>query len=638
MNFLVQIAYGVKQIYKKDKAIFDCINKYGAIERIDGLYRLADGFVIGRIEKSKNNQVFLCTRDQDYRIRSLKVNFLQNYNIVLAQIIKTKKFEKVNILEVLKDQKNLLVFLDLYKGKIFGFDFELKKPIALPFSQKSLKQLPRYSVIEFDIKAKKIINILGNLLDPKIDEKIILSKYDHQSSFSDLALEYANSFSGDIDVKSYPHRVDLTSLPFCTIDPINARDHDDAIYYNEVEKTLYVAIADVSEYVALNSILDTEAFERGFSLYFPHKSYPMLPENLSQNVCSLLQDQPRLAFVWKICFNENYEILESHLFEAIIKNHQRLSYDEVDLFLEKKKYCVIDSVAQSIENFLKVSKILYKRRMEKGLDFQSQETEMSLDEAGYIKEIFIKKQTPSQQLIQEAMLLANIQTAKILGNVGIFRIHQQVEEDKKNKLFSKLKNIGFEIRGKNFYDQIKRIQTQATQMRLQKEVDSIIIQAQNRATYSPFPEEHFALGFQQYTHFTSPIRRYSDLFIHRLLKNILSQTNFQYFLKQSEGVCHHLNFQERKIAKMEAEFKDRKFARLAQKYRGKKVHVRITSEGYRILAQGVDEILGARIYLFNVPEEIRFFDMIEVEILESDLVRGEIFADFVSFIERKEFS
>lgn len=631
-EFLLQIAFGVKAIPKKYQELFLRLQKFKCIQKNNKGFVLDSNFVIGTIDITKSQSVFLCdiSKKQDYRVLN-PIRSLQKGDFVLAKLMRQKAKIKARIIDVLSSSSAALFYLDLYKGLIVAYKlYELKpSPLKLPISQKSLRQLPRYCVIYLDLKTKKIIDILGVLDDPKIDEKIMLYFYQHPFNFSQECKNYANSFGTKVYKELYEYRKDLTHLPFYTIDPIDAKDHDDAIYYDAKNRTLYVAIADVSEYVALDSVLDNEALQRGFSVYFPHRSYPMLPENLSQNICSLKENEIRLAFVWEIKFDNKYQVKKSHLFEAIICNHQNISYEAVDLMLDSKKHSVKREIASNIKQFYKVALKLKQQRLIKGFDFQSDENNLILDTNEEIQSIVAYQETKSHCIVEEAMLLANRQSALMLEDyqIGIYRIHQPIKDEKLKMLFFELKSLGFEIRGRDFHTQISQIQIQAKERGLSSQIDRMIIRAQNKAEYSTENLGHFALGFETYTHFTSPIRRYSDLALHRVLKEILKQgKQIDFLLNKMHSYCAYLNEQERKIAKIEMGFKDRKYAHWAKKNIGKKIKAQVIDEHYPVLVLALEKIQGARIVIEENSEELLLFKEVEIEIVDVDLINARIYA------------
>ncbi|STP13151.1 ribonuclease [Helicobacter mustelae] len=630
MEFFLQILFGCQKIPRIYKNLASHLQARGFLQHKEGCYKIAEGFIIGRVDFKRSLMMLqnLATGEQ---IPVLGKSPCHKGEIVLARLVCQKLGPRAKILEVLQPCGELLCYLDMHKGRIVGYKLfeDYKRPISLPISQKSLRQLPRHCVISLGLRAKKISQILGVLEDVALDEDLVLLHHNHPKHFSPDAIAYAQSFGKQVDKTLYPDFIDLTHLPFYTIDPASARDHDDAIYYDSRQRVLYVAIADVSAYVTPESVLDTEARQRGFSLYFPHKSYPMLPENLSANICSLKEGEDRLAFVWAIKFDKNSLPKESRLFEAVICNHQNLSYEQVDLLLEKKRHGIKANIARNIKSFFKVALKLQQNRIKKGFCFSSTEVILHLDEENRLASSVWVEESRSHQIIEEAMLLANIEAAKMLQNHGIFRTHQEIKEDRKQMLFFELKQMGYQIRGKNFHEQVRFIQSQALERGQKVEIDKMLIKAQNKAQYKEQKDSHFALGFEAYAHFTSPIRRYGDLFLHRLLKAILRQElpSQNYLLSQSQVICALLNEQEKKIARMEMDFRDRKFMHWAREHIGVVLGAMVVDENYPVLGVIEERIIGARVFLEDCVR-VRKFDRIFVKIMAVDLSNAKIYANF----------
>ena len=235
----------------------------------------------------------------------------------------------------------------------------------------------------------------------------------------------------------YPQRVDLRDKAFCTIDPVDAKDFDDAIFYDRAQNTLFVAIADVSEYVFAFSATDKEARNRGFSIYFPHKAVPMLPRNLSENICSLKPNEDRLAFCFKISFDENGEVRSEELFEAIINSKRRFNYDEVDSLLEKKPN--LEHLSWLYELFTLMQK-QRKKRLKNAFEFRTSELKMSLDERQHLISSRYESDTPSHQLVEDCMLFANKAAARLIFGVVFYLWHSGMQEER-TTLTEELKSL-----------------------------------------------------------------------------------------------------------------------------------------------------------------------------------------------------
>jgi len=485
-------------------------------------------------------------------------------------------------------------------------------------------------VFKIDNQENKIMEKLGNISDPKVDELIVLAQYNKHDEFTPEVLEIAQSFS-EVNASKYKSRKDLRDLAFCTIDPVTAKDYDDAIYWDQENTTLFVAIADVSEYVKPFGALDNEAIYRSFSIYLPHRSIPMLPRQLSETLCSLQPHVDRLAYVFEIKLNlETLEVEKSKAYEAIIHSDRRFNYEEIDDFFagkleaknEKEK-----TIFEDLRNLRVVTDKLKAKRLNIGYDFRSDELEMKIDEDSNICETTVADETPSHALVEDCMLLANKEAAKQFER-GIFRIHEPPSQTKLQILYQELSGIGMNIEIKNsLKETISDIQRQAKEMDLESEVDTLIIRSQMQARYAPLNSGHFGLGFEEYTHFTSPIRRYSDLIVHRLIKAINNNDTVEgsYVLRNIEILAMTISEKEREASTIEVEFMARKFARWAQNNLNQEFQARITSTEPEVRAELLGEIKGARLNITS-SENAVLFEVVTIVIDKVDIAKAKIFA------------
>ena len=555
-------------------------------------------------------------------------------DIVVAHLLSNKKSrQSAKILAVLEPaNETSLVYLKRFGQAVLGVNIQNGLSLALKASQKSLKALPLGTLLKINNANNEITEVLGLITDPNIDEKISLAIYNKKDEFTPACEDEARAWGDTVDPSMYKERVDLQHLPFCTIDPDDAKDFDDAIYYDTSKNELYVAIADVSEYVSAFSATDKEAKNRCFSIYFPHKSVPMLPRTLSENICSLRPDEPRLAFTFKISLNDDLSVKKEELFSAIIKSKKRFTYNEVDKILENKSGC-----EQGILDWLlplhKITQRLKQIRLKKGFDFRSKELKMSLNDDGLIASTHFESETPSHALIEDCMLLANKAAAKMISK-GVFRNHAPADIKKINFLLDDLAALGIEAQYESdLTAMIAKIQSKANELGIREDADKLIIKAQKRAEYSHTSSGHFGLGFETYTHFTSPIRRYSDLTLHRLLKAQLAKDDklYNYLLEGIEATCEELNIKEREADKVAFDFMDRKFARWAEQNIGKDFICYISEISEPLIARLDDELKGARIILPNFTCPL--LSRVRVRIISSDIASAKIIGKVVEKLD-----
>jgi ribonuclease R len=469
-----------------------------------------------------------------------------------------------------------------------------------------------------------------------VDEKISLALFDKHEFFSKQAEAEAKSHGDSVDKSYYPDRVDLTNLPFCTIDPVDAKDFDDAIYFDVKGHILYVAIADVTEYVFDMGPIDKEARERGFSIYFPHKSIPMLPRALSENICSLKPNEDRLAFTFKITLDPlTYKPIKEELLQSVIHSQKRYTYEQIDLFLQGDTHGA-DNVDKTILTYLLPLYALMQKvralRLEHSFEFRSSEVRMHVNEEQNLLSTTIEHETPSHGLIEDCMLLANKAAAKRL-NYGVFRTHESPSFERLESLLNDLALIGIHAKlSSDIPMLIQTLQKQADQLHLREEVDQLIIKSQKKAIYAPENKGHFGLGFDSYTHFTSPIRRYSDLTLHRILKLHLKNDDkkLQFLLKNIATLCEKVSFLERESDKVAWDYMDRKFARWADLHVGENFKAIVTDAEQNPIAKLDDELKGARIFLLD--NDVSLLQKIEIKIVESNIATTKIYARVVKVL------
>lgn len=638
--FLEQLLKGIpkNELNSKQKELIRNLKMLNAVNLYKDHYLLNDGFICGKLDISLKGTGYISVFDKkftsDVLVENKDIQGAKQGDIVLAKLLKTKKSrKKAKILMMIEPAFATSVVYTKKIGKeILGVNIKSGLTSKLKATQKSLKSLCLGTLLKIDNKTDEIVEVLGNIDDVWVDEKISLALYDKHDIFSNTCEDEAKSYGDTVDKSMYKDRVDLTELDFCTIDPVDAKDFDDAVYFDIKNRTLYVAIADVSEYVAPYSAIDKEAKFRGFSIYFPHKSVPMLPRNLSENICSLKPNLDRLAFCFKITLDENYNAIKEELFKAIISSKVRFNYDEVDEILKTKKYENKD-ILNMLLNLHKTTLNLRKIRLKKGFDFHTKELRITLDEDGNLKSTRFETSTPSHDLIEDCMLLANQAAAKRIEK-GIFRNHAAIDNKKIEFLLMDLASIGIDAKfDKNIVKMVSNIQNIADEMKIREEVDKLIIKAQKKAEYAPLPEGHFGLGFDDYTHFTSPIRRYSDLILHRLLKADLENDEklINYLLLNIDETCISLNKLEREADKVAYDFIDRKFARWAVENIGQNFICYVDENTNITTARLDDKLKGARIFITNYTCDV--LTKVLVKITDADIISAKIYGRVVKKLD-----
>ena len=610
------------------------LTKKDSIYKFNSKYR---GGTLGLIQKETAYLNVIGENIRDLFIEELGI--AKEGDLIIAQRLLGKRgAPSAKIAEIVgREQSYSIAYIIQKEGHKSIVDLKTEFPIGAEMSPEELATYEVGDVFKIDNQENVVLEKLGNIKDPKVDEKIVLAQFNKHDEFDEEVLKIAKSFE-PVNANNYPDRKDLRDLDFSTIDPVTAKDYDDAICWDDENSTLYVAIADVSEYIKPFGALDNEAIYRSFSIYLPHRSIPMLPRQLSETLCSLQPHVDRLAFVFEMKLDlKKLEVSSSSVYEAIIHSKRRFNYEEIDSYFDGKLKAQNEDEVRIFDALTKlrvVTDALKAKRIQVGYDFRSTEIDMFIDEDSNLTATHEAEETPSHALIEDCMLLANKEAAAQFER-GIFRIHEPPSQNKLQILYQELAGIGMQIEIKNTTKEtITNIQEQAKKMGLESEVDTLIIRSQMQARYAPLNSGHFGLGFEQYTHFTSPIRRYSDLIVHRLLKAINANDTEEgsYVLRNIESLSMTISEKERESSSIENEFMARKYARWANENIGKEFKARINATEPDIKAELRDEIRGARL-LITSPEAPVLFEDVIVKIEKVDIARAKIFAVVVGKVD-----
>jgi ribonuclease R len=382
--------------------------------------------------------------------------------------------------------------------------------------------------------------VLGEIDDPGMEIEIAVRKYEVPHRFSPEALSQAAGLPDKIRPVDRKNRIDLTDVPLVTIDGEDARDFDDAVYCEPAKigrsKTpnawrLVVAIADVSHYVKPGEPLDEDAYERATSVYFPRRVIPMLPEKISNGLCSLNPDEDRLSMVCDMIVDVHGEIQAYQFFPAVICSHARFTYNEVAAILANTRGPEAARRKDLVPHLLhlhEVYRALLKERAKRGaVDFETTETQIVCDDNGRIEKIVPRVRTEAHRLIEEAMLAANVCSADFIARAkhpALYRVHEGPTPEKRTLLQNYLKALGL---GLSVSDDPKPGEFQAIAAATKdrpdaQQIHTMLLRSMQQAIYTGTNAGHFGLAYDAYTHFTSPIRRYPDLLVHRVIKALLT--------------------------------------------------------------------------------------------------------------------
>ena len=406
----------------------------------------------------------------------------------------------------------------------------------------------------------KVIDVIGEGLDASMAVDIAIRTYDLPYEWPASVNKEIKTFREEIDVNNIKDRTDLRNIPFVTIDGEDARDFDDAVYCEKQGSgwRLFVAIADVSHYVKQESALDQEARLRGTSVYFPQRVIPMLPEILSNGLCSLKPDVDRLSFVCELHIDSRGKVKRSTFFKAIIKSVARITYTEMAIIVVDRKVEAIKKrreLVNYLDDLYELYRLLHKERKKKGLiDFSSIESKFIFDEQGNIESIYEAQRNDAHRLIEEMMLVANIAAGEFIQEheiPGLYRIHETPKLEKLEGVRALLSQLGLTLGGgeepsAKDYARLVDIIHQRDDAQM---LETILLRSMPLAVYSVENEGHFGLGFPTYAHFTSPIRRYPDLMVHRAINHIIDNkpvSDYPYSKQAMLELAEHCSMTERR--------------------------------------------------------------------------------------------
>jgi len=388
----------------------------------------------------------------------------------------------------------------------------------------------------------RVTEVLGEIDDPGMEIEIAVRKYGVPHEFSDTALGLARTLPDAVRPDDKLHRVDLTDVPLVTIDGEDARDFDDAVYCEPVKVgrgkgwRLLVAIADVSHYVETGSAIDIDAYDRATSVYFPRRVIPMLPEKLSNGLCSLNPHVERLCMVCDMLVNAKGEVHAYQFYPALMLSQARLTYTEVAAILSNTRGAEAQQRKDVVPHLLHLHEVYQALLKERGIrgavDFETTETQIVCDEVGRIEKIVPRSRNVAHRVIEESMLAANVCSADFIAQskrTALFRVHEGPTPEKIEVLKNYLKavGIGMTVSDDPAPGEFQQIAMVTKERPDAQQIHSMLLRSMQQAIYTPMNAGHFGLAYEAYTHFTSPIRRYPDLLVHRVIKAILAKTNYQ---------------------------------------------------------------------------------------------------------------
>ena len=481
----------------------------------------------------------------------------------VVEVLERKKTEFVGILEV----KPTFAFLNIDK-KLLTHDMfiPLEKLNGGKDGQRCVGR-----IVEWESKEKnpigEIVTVLGDVGNNDAEMHAILAEFGLPYSYPQEVEDAANEISDVIDAEEIGRRCDMRDVVTFTIDPRDAKDFDDALSIRKLETGLWeigVHIADVTHYVTPDSIIDKEAYKRATSVYLVDRTVPMLPERLCNNICSLRPNEDKLAYSVVFHVDEFAEVKDYKICRTVINSNRRFTYEEAQQIIETGE----GDYAQEVLKLNELAKMLRVKRFAKGaIAFDRVEVRFEIDEKGKPLSVYFKEAKESNMLIEEFMLLANktvaahigkpkaVKGAKSKAKTFVYRVHDVPNPDKLENFSTFIKRFGYKLKttGKSevVSAAINNLLDQVTGKREQNLIETLAIRSMAKATYTTENIGHYGLAFDYYTHFTSPIRRYPDMMVHRLLTRYLFDEGHSVNKNEYEEYCEHSSDMEQLAASAE---------------------------------------------------------------------------------------
>lgn len=579
-------ALGIKDTASKkmvDQLMFDLVSS-GEIDEVkkgkyklspDNNVRFAQKYITGRVDMKNTGKAYVINDEggDDIFIQSNNTYHALHNDHVKVMLFPHRKNRKPEgqIIEIIKRSKDQYVgIIQVSASYAFLVPDNENIPVDIFIPDKKLKEAkdgqkvvaritewPEHSKNPFG----EVTHVLGEPGDHNVEMESILAEYNVPLAFPKKAEQEAGNVSEGIDKQEVKKRRDFRKTLTITIDPEDAKDFDDALSLRKLDNGNFevgIHIADVSHYVKPNSEIDKEAFRRATSVYLVDRVIPMLPEKLSNIVCSLRPDEEKLCFSAVFEVDKNAKVVKEWFGKTIIKSNRRFNYEEVQETIENKEGDFADEIL--ILNDLATK--LRDSRFKKGsINFKSQEVKFKLDEKGVPLSVYLKEQKESNKLIEEFMLLANRKVAEFIGKrkgkekpkTFVYRVHDTPTPEKLSTFIEFVSKLGYKMNlqddrslAKSFNNLFRQIEGKGEEHM----IEAIAIRTMAKAEYSTDNIGHYGLAFSYYTHFTSPIRRYPDLEVHRLLFDYLNgkpSTN----KAEEEDMCQHASEMERNAVEAE---------------------------------------------------------------------------------------
>ncbi len=552
-------------------------------------------YLVGSLDLKEKGFGFVIPKDpqeNDIFISKDSVNGAMNLDQVLVYVLKNKSGARPEgeIRRVIERKYTHIIGTLQYRdgmGYLISDDKTIKQKIII--RKENLNGAKKFDkvrakIINYAYKGKiecSVTEVLGNVNSKGVDILSKILKYDIDPVFSDQVKEAAAKYT-KVNEEDYLGRRDLRDEKYITIDGDDSKDFDDAVLVKKLDNGNYslgVSIADVSYYVTKDSILDKEAYKRGTSVYLPGTVIPMLPVNLSNNICSLVPNEDRLTITCEMEIDQTGKVVRYDIYPSVIKSYQRMTYSKINKIFngDKELNSEYIDLIEMFYDMRSLAKILKKKREKIGsINFETDEAYIILDDKGKAVDVRLRERGISENIIEEFMLKANQVVAEHvywLNLPFIYRIHDKPKEEKLHRLLKMSSALGYQVKGKSEISnlELQKLLEKVKGTPAEKGINLLMLRSMQKAIYSEQNIGHYGLAFEYYTHFTSPIRRYPDLIVHRLLREYLFKNNqstktIEYYQETMPSIASQASETERKAVLLEREVVDMKKAEYITKY------------------------------------------------------------------------